>query len=656
MRTNSAGTHRGISSAAALVLTGGLGWSVEASAHTVDAQAQDLVAVAILDQGRGVALATPGQETSGRRWRLRSFDTSQLPQPLVGPVLSASGTKLFLKGPEDSVFVIDLMKQERPDAPRHYVDRRDPAINGAAGRHTHRLPSQRFVVPDGFSVVVYDDVGEVQPMPPSRTGSGPASTSCSEADLRACLQPNGTRSTDATIQELLTSLRREAETANVAGRTISDWEFFRVTPDPELYVPVLQVVRNEEVFPSPFETLERLADPRDSSAAGLYERYRRQDLELRRRNCTIYYRVRSLPGSWLIEYWLYYPFDVGGISSHLHDPEHVFVEVDKLGGVVHRIIGAGHGFLAGNNTFSTDRPLARRVQLPLFVFVEFNKHATAPDIDRDGIFTPGIDENEYRERSKVWGVRDVVGTNNNHLLPYDRGMTLPRSAEDYLASVNVATYFPHETKLSEQACCRLVALPAESPVATPCHEATTACAVGSVMLHPDFQRMTTILKDWVFPQSFLRATYGVGPGLGLHSVGVGYSVDLDRTPGLGRFLPLPGRVGIEAFAWRQDAEAATTNWPMTAGLEGRGVGYGVRYEQFLSNLFGIHSGVRIYSPPISDVWITFGPMVEVPLVNKGNVNFMTGLAFSPSAPRRFEMKVGVGFWKRRAVSVGMAAQ
>jgi hypothetical protein len=95
---------------------------------------------------------------------------------------------------------------------------------------------------------------------------------------------------------------------------------------------------------------------------------------------------------------------------------------------------------------------------------------------------------------------------------------------------------------------------------------------------------------------------------------------------------------------------------MTAGLEGRGVGYGVRYEQFLSNLFGIHSGVRIYSPPISDVWITFGPMVEVPLVNKGNVNFMTGLAFSPSAPPRFEMKVGVGFWKRRAVSVGMAAQ
>jgi hypothetical protein len=415
-------------------------------------------------------------------------------------------------------------------------------------------------------------------------------------------------------------------------------------------------VQNEEVFPSPFVTLEQLANARDASGAPLYERYRRQDLEARRRNCTIYFRVRSLPGSWLIEYWLYYPFDVGGISSHLHDPEHVFVEVDKLGGVVHRVIGAGHGFLAGNNIFSTDRPLARRAQLPLFVMVEFNKHATAPDMDRDGIFTPGVDENEYRERAKIWGVRDVVGTNNNHLLAYDRGMTLPRSEEDYLASVNVAAYFPHETRLAAQACCHLTALPDDPRVGSPCHEATTACAIASVQGHPDFLRMTNILKDWVFPQSFARATYGVGPGLGMQSVGVGYSIDLNRTPGLGRLLPLPGRVGVEAFAWMQDAQAVAKDPTLTMGLEGTGLGYGLRYEQFLSNLFGIHSGIRVYSPPISDVWITFGPIVEIPLANKGNVNLMTGLAFSPAASPRFEIKVGIGFWKRRAVSVGMVSQ
>ncbi|HSC26682.1 MAG TPA: hypothetical protein VLD67_05380 [Vicinamibacterales bacterium] len=48
--------------------------------------------------------------------------------------------------------------------------------------------------------------------------------------------------------------------------------------------------------------------------------------------------------------------------------------------------------------------------LPLCVIVEQGKHATAPDID--GVFTSGVDENQYRERAKIWGVRDVIGTTN----------------------------------------------------------------------------------------------------------------------------------------------------------------------------------------------------------------------------------------------------
>jgi hypothetical protein len=175
------------------------------------------------------------------------------------------------------------------------------------------------------------------------------------------------------------------------------------------------------------------------------------------------------------------------------------------------------------------------------------------------------------------------------------------------------------------------------------------------MRHPDFVNRTTVLKDWVFPQSFLRATYGLGPGLGVHSAGLGYSVDLDRTPVLGRLLPLPGRVGVEAFGWKRESPEGGDVERPRPHLDGDGVGFGFRYEQFLSNLFGIHSGLRVYSPPFSDVWITFGPMVEIPLRDAGNVNLLAGLSLTPGGSPRFEMRVSAGFWKRRAASAGVPA-
>jgi hypothetical protein len=172
-------------------------------------------------------------------------------------------------------------------------------------------------------------------------------------------------------------------------------------------------------------------------------------------------------------------------------------------------------------------------------------------------------------------------------------MTLPRRQEDYLASIHVTERFPHEQRLSAHACCRLIPLPVEPVRRTTCQDPTTECAIASVMLHPDFVNRTTILKDWVFPQSFLRATYSLGPGLGVHSAGMGYSVDLDRTPVLGRVLPLPGRVGVEAFAWKRENPGRGKDDHAARHLDGDGGGFGFRYEQFLSNLFGIHSGLRV---------------------------------------------------------------
>ena len=615
-------------------------------AQSGPARDRDVVAVSIVGNGRAIRLATPGQEAGGRQWRFRLFDTSALPQPLSNPQLSTSGTKLLVEGPCGAAIVLDLTRQSRPAASHEYVDARDPAVNGAPGRHTHRLPSERFEVTRGSSPAIVNDLGALQDSSPA-TPEGCATPA-----------PRRGRSGQPMIDgRLLISLGRESAAADgLNGPRDSEWEFFRVTPDPELYAPVLEFARGETVFPSAFDALERLGVERGLSGAALYDQYLRQDPAARRAQCAIYFRIRSFPGTWSIEYWLYYPFDIGGLKSHLHDPEHVFVEVDKLGGVVHRVIGAGHGFLAGNNIYSTERPLAQPIALPIFAMVELNKHATAPDIDRDGVFTPGIDENEYRERSKVWGVRDVIGTNNNHLLPYDRGMTLPRREEDFLASREVMSRFPSAPDLAARACCRLIPLPEEAAPAPVCDAATTACAVSSVLRHPDFTRSTTILKDWVYPRSFLRATYGTGPGLGLHTFGLGYSADLDRIPGLGRVLPVPGRLGAEAFAWKQDQELVARHPRMTAGLDDAGVGAGVRYEQFVSNLFGVYTGVRTYTPPFDDVWVTIGAMVEVPLRNSADVNLMAGLALSPAGSTRLEMNVSFGLWKPQVGAMGIRAK
>ena len=701
----------------------------------------DVVGVAIVRGGQAILLATRGVDDHLHRWRFRSLDTHDLPQPIREVALAASGTKLFLEtaaGPS----VLDLTREYRHNTPLQYVNARDVTADGAAGSTTHRLPSQRFASLREGTVRVIDDLGSVQAAYPAGdarlagvTGDGvvlyvradrrmdlcagppsepnacrelpargdgdavavlaqpglPAAATASrflvligpadgtrivdperevapgpplrraEAALRARLMLHQLPATDDQVKRPIDALLREARaTSAAAGEAITDWLFFRVTPDEELYAPVLQFVRREAAYPAAFETLEMFGG---ATAAGtphqvadtLLGKYVRLTAAERRQRCTIYFRTLSFPGSWVIEYWFYYAFDLGGLGAHLHDPEHLFVEIDKLGGTVRRVIGAGHGYIAGNNVYSSDRAGALPIDLPLFAMVEFGKHATATDIDRDGIFTPGLDENEYRERAKIWGVRDVIGTINNQLLAYDRTMTAARFPEDALAPLSVVTRFPQESALSARACCRLVPLPDGQPELGACASPTTDCARRSVISHPDAREPETILKDWVFPHAFLRAVYGLGPRQRLNSAGIGYAVDLYRMPFLGRLMPMPGRVGGEIFGWHQDLRVEDRDSCLADCERANGVGVGVRYEQFISNLFGIYTAVRVFSPPVSDIWITFGPMVEVPVLNRSNLNFQAGLSFRPYASPRFETKLSVGLWKPTTNRFGIRA-
>ena len=721
----------------------------------------NLVAVAVVDGGRAIVLATPGAQTAGRSWRFRSFDTGDLPQPFQDVSLSSSGTKLFVQSASGAAQIIDLLRRARVDAPLQWVDPKAVATDGQARKASHRLPDQRFVSvtngtaqvvddtgapleefaphraihgaitrdgvslyvrPDGVAVMCGEprgdpsrcrelpakleggpmaiasrasattpmlgddnggnggtaasglltprfllltgDINQTRIVNPEVAGESRAPSSRIEAALRAYLELHELSLSASETSRLVGSLQQEISDTQAADRyAITDWRFFHVSPDEALYMPVLEFAEREMVFPSRFDMLEKLGGRPNSSGHDLHaesnrllDRYLRLSVSERRAQCTMYFRTHSMPGIWLIEYWIYYPFDVGGLGSHLHDPEHFFVEVDKLGGSVRRVIGAAHGYMAGNNIYSTDRRGAMPIDLPLFAIVELGKHATATDLDRNGVFIPGLDENEYRERAKIWGVRDVMGTINNQLGSYERTMSADRRLEHYAAPVGIAVRFPDEPGLADRACCRLEPMPAGDSSLSACADATTDCARRSVISHPDFRDRQTVLKEWVFPHAFLRATYGLGPRQRLHSVAIGYALDLDRVPGLRRVMPMPGRVGGEIIVWRQDITVPDAETCLAGCNRDWGVGVGVRYEQFLSNLFGIYSAVRVYSLAVEDIYVTFGPMVEVPLFNRSNVNFQVGLSFRPYGSPRFEMKVSTGLWKLRSNRFGLPAR
>jgi hypothetical protein len=204
------------------------------------------------------------------------------------------------------------------------------------------------------------DVGTSRPLSPQ------------QANLTALEQVSGlsTQYDPADVAKLASMLEREAskflrqrgmvELAR-AGMT---WTFFPLIPDARPYAPVLEFAPGESVYPTTFDVWPRLRRHAPSALAHVDqltdEARERAYLEAYRYvgkeqlGCNIYWRVRYFPGSWLLEYWLYYPFDVGQ-GHHFHDAEHIFVEVDKLGGTIRQVIGAAHGAYASNNVYKADR-------------------------------------------------------------------------------------------------------------------------------------------------------------------------------------------------------------------------------------------------------------------------------------------------------------
>ncbi|MGH9163849.1 MAG: hypothetical protein ACRD2X_28185 [Vicinamibacteraceae bacterium] len=112
----------------------------------------------------------------------------------------------------------------------------------------------------------------------------------------------------------------------------------------------------------------------------------------------------------VVRYFFYYPED-HGLSPHRHDLEAVDVELSlerQSSGCfdlrVRRVTGLAHGLEWYSNILEVERD----TRFPIAVLVEEGKHASCPDRNADGQYTPGYDVTA--RVNDAWGVRDVMAT------------------------------------------------------------------------------------------------------------------------------------------------------------------------------------------------------------------------------------------------------
>jgi hypothetical protein len=206
------------------------------------------------------------------------------------------------------------------------------------------------------------------------------------------------------------------------------------------FAPVLVFHNSEKFFPtSPFfsvdtgalgtdrETTIRLLGTTETRTAAYLE----LNLAGRVKAATVYFRAyparRSGKPVVVLEYWFYYvrdeyrvrgnilPIWAGG--SHPNDLEHIHLVLrDESPGdfVVDEVYSSAHEGKIPANRYKYDEA---GIDGPTHFLVELGSHAMAPDIDEDGIFTPGTDGDSG---SKIqWGIRD-------------RGYSWPRYRRNYM--------------------------------------------------------------------------------------------------------------------------------------------------------------------------------------------------------------------------------
>jgi hypothetical protein len=144
-----------------------------------------------------------------------------------------------------------------------------------------------------------------------------------------------------------------------------------------------------------------------------------------------------------IKYYFYYSID-SGFHEHTHDLESVRLDInftarnekgkeveDPTRGThyvanITSVSGAAHGV----TWYANQLDFGERegdTSLPITLLIEEGKHATSPDRNADGFYSPGYDVN--KRYTDAWGVRDLIGSGELGSAKYEGSMTKPRRPE-----------------------------------------------------------------------------------------------------------------------------------------------------------------------------------------------------------------------------------
>lgn len=500
------------------------------------------------------------------------------------------------------------------------------------------------------------------------------------------------------LAEQLTDFMEERSGAAMTSANQVTWTFYRVSIDARLYAPFLQLARQETIIPEDFDIWTRLfgdewaamrqtlgvtlnADAR--TTRGLKTIYRRYRERYPTAPASVYFHTEdNYPSSWVIEYWFYYPFDEGGLDEHLHDSEHLFVEVDKLGGIVRRVVGAGHGDWAPNNEYGTFKDGVQEIELPLWAIAEKGKHASAPDIDKDQQLTPGIDTNLYRDVGKVWGIRDATGQTDSALRPFGAAMMTVRRTEDQLSPIvwlapskattgrdldeHTLTECPLQRDqprpdpsglrvLPRPRC--YILRPLGQRTRSACDDPTAACATRQIVANGDFKRSHHVLKQGFFPAAFPRLTWTHTPTANGDTaksteqswrMAIGGGAEISAIPiAKGKRLPLPGRLVGQALIDSGVMKGDTVGW--FDGFTGH-------YEILVSNLFSGYVGINWQTDELTQqlarqahdgeepgrsLWLSLGGGFERPILGRVSGLTQVGLTFNNFYGLRYEFSIGL---------------
>lgn len=464
----------------------------------------------------------------------------------------------------------------------------------------------------------------------------------------------------STLEALAANLREQS------GSTELAWSFYRVVADNALYAPVLEFADGEPDYPS---DVNFWAEIRPLARGNSSEDYRVAYASMGNRrwsHCTSYVRTLSYPGTWVIEYWFYYPFDEGKAHPHIHDSEHFFVEVDKLGGTVRNVFASDHDSFVPNNIYSTLVKNAPPVTLPLFATVELGKHAMAPDMDHDGRFVRGVDDNLHIEPYSFWGLRDRSTKFHFIMEPYLKSMSLPRSRDGRFAISDAEVLFPGLDVPPEHLVCTLQPFP-DDPPCEHCDIATSEEAITHLVDHPDARVPEAIYKPFVVPWHEVRFGVGIFDWTeGRGELSLAYVGDFRHMTG--GLLPIPARLGLE-YGWTPFGRSVGI--PI-GGKEqfifSRTTMYaGARVERLITNTQGLYFAVTPKFVDISDRAINgaispsplhwqyggvsyhFGYVLELPSAHKGNLTQHIGalIGAAPGFPVLLEWRVSFGFLRTR---------